>query len=526
MARPTHTLIILFAVFAIGSLLALIEGKPQQRLQNSHITKRESSAVEDYQGDYYGNDYPDSGKADYTSDGYNEEEVEVDPTIISKGDTFMVDKGTTIRLPCYVDKFPENSYIIMWKKVKGTSDPNSFLVVDKNIMDKHQKHRMSVEVKHDEDIHSHISEGVAHRGSTLVIGLANEEDEGQYICQIAGHDDREIKHTVNIRAPPTITKSPSNGLLKVDKGDSVTMSCYGQGKPKPKISWRRLGKKMPDGRMEIEAEELSFKSVTRQHSGTYECVADNGFGQPARQTIHVDVDYLPEVEAEEIFVHASTGNNVELVCNVHAHPKPTVKWFKNTMELTDETAQLEQHGHRYTLNLPTVDESDLGNYTCRAQNQLGKAERILEVSGKAGFAKFTSKQKGTEPTTFLLEWKSESSTPITAFELRWREHGDGSWHSEEITPIRLNNYEWAGKHSIRDLKAASRFEATVAAMNSEDWSRHSPTYHFSTFGAEPLTDPNSSTSIQPFLSTIISTRSHILLSVVIALITATWRNQL
>ena len=34
------------------------------------------------------------------------------------------------------------------------------------------------------------------------------------------------------------------------------------------------------------------------------------------------------------------GNNVELVCNVHAHPTPIVKWFKNRMELTDETAQV------------------------------------------------------------------------------------------------------------------------------------------------------------------------------------------
>ena len=36
---------------------------------------------------------------------------------------------------------------------------------------------------------------------------------------------------------------------------------------------------------------------------------------------------------------------------------------------------------------------------------------------------------------------------------------------------------------ILGLKPATRFEATVAAQNDEDWSRHSPIYHFSTFGA-------------------------------------------
>ena len=36
-------------------------------------------------------------------------------------------------------------------------------------------------------------------GSTLVIGLANEEDAGQYICEMATQSQFKIKHTVNIR---------------------------------------------------------------------------------------------------------------------------------------------------------------------------------------------------------------------------------------------------------------------------------------------------------------------------------------
>ena len=40
--------------------------------------------------------------------------------------------------------------------------------------------------------------------------------------------------------PPTITKEPSNGLLKVNKGDSVTMACYGEGRPKPTVKWHRF----------------------------------------------------------------------------------------------------------------------------------------------------------------------------------------------------------------------------------------------------------------------------------------------
>ena len=102
------------------------------------------------------------------------------------------------------------------------------------------------------------------------------------------------------------------------------------------------------------------------------------------------------------------------------------------------------------------------------------------------------------------------------FKIRWREHGETSWRSESIHPINGRySYEWMGKHALKgifsshtyivyiyftylieskllyiliymfilDLKPASRYEATIAAQNAEDWSRHSRIYHFSTFGA-------------------------------------------
>ena len=141
-------------------------------------------------------------------------------------------------------------------------------------------------------------------------------------------------------------------------------------------------KKLPDGQEEIEGTELSFKNVDRHHSGLYICKADNGYGKPATQKIHVTVGYVPEVEVEEYFIHAAESQKVELVCSVHAEPHATVKWFKNSVELTGDTNTLQKHGHRHTLTIPTVTDSDFGNYTCRACNIHGCGEKNLEVSGK------------------------------------------------------------------------------------------------------------------------------------------------
>ena len=36
-------------------------------------------------------------------------------------------------------------------------------------------------------------------GESLVISLAEEEDEGKYVCQVSTFKPTEIKHTVKIR---------------------------------------------------------------------------------------------------------------------------------------------------------------------------------------------------------------------------------------------------------------------------------------------------------------------------------------
>ena len=88
-------------------------------------------------------------------------------------------------------------------------------------------------------------------------------------------------------------------------------------------------KKLPDGSAQIEATELSFKNVNRHHSGTYVCTANNGFGKAVKEKIHVEVEYSPEVEVEEYFIHATETNKVELVRKLVGllDPSTWIGWF-------------------------------------------------------------------------------------------------------------------------------------------------------------------------------------------------------
>ena len=95
---------------------------------------------------------------------------------------------------------------------------------------------------------------------------------------------------------------------------------------------------------------MSFKKVNKRHAGTYVCTANNGFGTEVKEEIRLDVEYAPEVEVEEVFIHAMSNNKVELVCLVHAQPHATIQWFKNSFNVT-----LERYKHKSALKLSNVE---------------------------------------------------------------------------------------------------------------------------------------------------------------------------
>lgn len=55
----------------------------------------------------------------------------------------------------------------------------------------------------------------------------------------------------------------------------------------------------------------------------------------------------------------------------------------------------QNHGSRFTLILHDVQTSDFGNYTCVAENSMGKARKTLLLTGKPNVAQVTSPLTGT-----------------------------------------------------------------------------------------------------------------------------------
>ena len=98
---------------------------------------------------------------------------------------------TYVVLPSLLDTYRiilfTDNYVIMWKKVSPDGSP-AFLAVGANVMS--DRDRITVQLNHHGE----------KRGSTLLIGLANDNDAGHYVCQLGTNEDnKELKHTVLVR---------------------------------------------------------------------------------------------------------------------------------------------------------------------------------------------------------------------------------------------------------------------------------------------------------------------------------------
>lgn len=454
-------------------LLVSVQGYPNR--EDEYYNEQE------YQYDY------DDDKVDYSEEN-RRDEISFRPQIVSDPVKLDVDNGMTIRLPCLVDKLPAGVQII-WSKVDSHSTQIAIgtVVVAPEYMER-----------------ATVTEDA--RGSTLHIGIAKSGDAGKYKCSVAVRGEQpSLNHEVRIRAPPSVDVSTPS-LLEVKKGDDVTLNCRASGKPAPVVKWARVGKLMPDGSSEIQSDVVTFSNVNRKHAGTYRCTADNGHGREASKTVEVAVEYRPEIEVTEMFVHSQVGeDSVELVCSVHAHPRPAVAWVRRGQgELTSSgRVKLENIGSRHTLTIAQVRAEDFGEYECRATNSLGSQQAVIELSGLASSPEFTSDQAGSTETEFLLQWRTKSFTPVTQFRLEVRERGTSSWRSYTVQAHKDGAYHWAGKQFLSDLSGATQYQARVSAENAEGWSKPGKAWSFATLGAVP--SPASVTGAAPMVSSSLVT---------------------
>lgn len=236
-----------------------------------------------------------------------------------------------------------------------------------------------------------ISVSVENDRYILKIDKIVENDQGTYVCRIQMQSSKSIQAEVNltVRIPPVITDDSSRHVVTSVNASQIILRCFANGHPEPRISWRReKNRLLPNNRAVLIGNELKIQNITKDHQGTYFCVADNGVGGD-RRAISVEVEYPPNVRVVKERVGQALTYNQDLVCIVEAFPSAAIAWFKEG----DQNQDLINNRNYNISIFPTnnefisttilrvrrIEKRNYGHYRCEASNKLGKSVGYVEL---------------------------------------------------------------------------------------------------------------------------------------------------
>ncbi|XP_076236984.1 lachesin [Calliopsis andreniformis] len=411
-----------------------------------------------------GEDYNEDDPSDY-NDGDPEDgedyagTLEEPPQIVSKPESIHVRNGSTIWLHCLVKN--AESYAVTWKR----DDENLYYDSTAMTEDSNRIIRLA--------------------NNTLVIYNATSNDTSDnYECSILKKPPVTIKHRVLVddRAPPphkTLIHVHPGKRVEVSAGENITLSCYTSIHPTPEIKWYHEDTRIPHTEYHDRGGHITIVNVNRHNSGRYQCLVEDGSEKPPVEAIMVVVNYAPEIEAKGRWVHTGLEVESDLTCIVHAHPHAKVTWYKNQKEVLPEPRRIEMKGDksRHVLKILHTEQEDLGVYTCKAENRMGSAEKMIHLTGAPSQAVISGGEMTKTATGLHLKWRLESYSPITEYKLEYRRKGEEGWIVLKPTVTNGKGNQFTVEHTIEGLQPGS-YEAILTARNDFGWSQPSKPHVF------------------------------------------------
>merc|ERR1719474_350748 len=114
--------------------------------------------------------------------------------------------------------------------------------------------------------------------------------------------------------------------------------------------------------------------------------------------------------------------HIEIYCTVHAEPQAVVRWYKDSMLLdSGKNRIMESSKHRHKLRISRVGVADLGNYSCMAENSLGRERSYLNIKGEPLQPVVLSSGRSRKSTEYTLKWETVSLLVIQEYRILFRQ---------------------------------------------------------------------------------------------------------
>uniref|UniRef100_H0XAK9 Hemicentin 1 n=1 Tax=Otolemur garnettii TaxID=30611 RepID=H0XAK9_OTOGA len=219
----------------------------------------------------------------------------------------------------------------------------------------------------------------------LKIQETQDLDAGDYTCVAINDAGRATgRITLDVGSHPVFIQEPAD--ISMEIGSNVTLPCYVQGYPEPKIQWRR------SDNMPIFSRPFSVSSISQlktgalfilnlwaSDKGTYICEAENQFGKiQSEATITVTGLVAPLIGISPPVANVIEGQQLTLPCSLLAgNPIPERRWLKNSAMV--RTKCMHPHSRFFDLHIERIQLPDGGEYTCVASNVAGTNNKTTSV---------------------------------------------------------------------------------------------------------------------------------------------------
>ncbi|KAM5295479.1 hemicentin-1 isoform 1-T1 [Glossophaga mutica] len=219
----------------------------------------------------------------------------------------------------------------------------------------------------------------------LKIQETQDLDAGDYTCIAVNDAGRATgRITLDVGSPPVFIQEPADVSMEI--GSNVTLPCYVQGYPEPKIKWRRSDN-MPifsrpfsvSSISQLRTGALFISNLWASDKGTYICEAENQFGKIQSQTtITVTGLVAPLIGISPAAASVVEGQQLTLPCALLAgNPIPERRWVKNSATLVQNPyITVRSDG---SLHIERARLQDGGEYTCVASNVAGSMNKTTTV---------------------------------------------------------------------------------------------------------------------------------------------------
>ncbi|XP_008938771.1 PREDICTED: matrix-remodeling-associated protein 5 isoform X2 [Merops nubicus] len=318
---------------------------------------------------------------------------------------------------------------------------------------------------------------------TLYIRNVSPKDSGTYECiaaNMVGAARRTVQLHVKKHASNAKITGSSPQRTDVTYGSILHLDCSASGDPWPRILWRLPSKRMIDSLHSMETRikvfsngTLVVRSVTDKDAGDYLCVARNKIGDDY-VVLKVNVMMKPaKIEHKNENNHkVKYGGDLKVDCVATGLPNPEISWGLPDGSMINTFMQSDDSGSRTkryvvfnngTLYFNDVGMREEGDYTCYAENQIGKDEMKVRVKVVAEPATIRNKTyviinvpygdvvtvaceaKG-EPTP-KVTWLSPANRPIPALSDKYQVYRDGTLLIQKAQRSDSGNYTCVARNS-------------------------------------------------------------------------------